>query len=81
MNDFTMFMNPPECPVQIGKEYKRTDLLLDDNVLYKVINVFTKEGKRGSKFYAHCSYESKFDGQICFEDIYAFNLEEVQDEA
>lgn len=73
MEDFSKFMNKPESPVEVGKMYTRSDLLLCDTV-YTVESIEEKQGR----FYANCSYRSSFDDSVCYEQIYAFYLEELK---
>lgn len=72
--DFSMYMNPPTCPVNIGEIYYRTDLLFCDTE-YKVIDIIEKTGKSGiTKYYAVCEYLDSFTDKIETEEVYAYLL-------
>lgn len=70
--EFSKCMNKPECPVEIGKMYRRTDMLLD-SYTYLVTEIVVRD----DKYYAVCEYVDMFDGSKRGDVIYAYYLEEV----
>lgn len=73
-SDFSIYMNPPTCPVNIGETYYRTDLLFCDTE-YKVIDIVERKGKSGSiKYYAVCEYFDSFTDKIEIEEVYVHLL-------
>lgn len=70
--EFSKYMNKPECSVEVGKRYTRTDMLLD-SYTYLVTEIMVRDGK----YYAVCEYEDMFDGSKRGDVIYAYYLEEV----
>lgn len=69
LDDFSKYMNKPECPVKVGHRYKRTDLL-DDSTVYTVKEII----ETNNKFYALCSYIDPFDEEETEEKVYCFYL-------
>lgn len=69
MSDFSEYMNKPECPVEVGKSYIRSDLL-DCPEPYLVKEIIDKNGK----FYALCEHKDEFSGDMVEEEVYAFYL-------
>lgn len=67
--DFSKYMNKPECPVEVGNTYYRNDSL-EDNIEYTVLEIIEKD----NKFYARCSFIDPFDNELAEETVYCFYL-------
>lgn len=67
--DFSEYMNPPECSVNIGDICKRIDMDCENPYIVKRIE------KRGNKFYAICSHKDEFSDEEVEEVVYHFYLE------
>lgn len=74
MVDFSIYMNKPECQIDVGDICTRTDYLICDTH-YKVISVEEVDGK----LYAECEYEDEFTGNLERERIYVYYLEKVKE--
>lgn len=71
-DDFSKYMNFPECPVNVG------DLCIDEEYLdcdtvYKVLSTEMHNGK----WYAVCQYKDEFSGELVEERVYSYNLKRV----
>ena len=80
--DFSKFMNEPECPVSVGDICIREDSLFEEEC--EVISVF-KKGFRNDKgeidnetWYACVKTIDEFSGKEVKEEVYAYSLKKKQ---
>ena len=66
--DFSQYMNPPECSVSIGDVCERTDMDCENPYLVKDIK------EKDGKFWAVCDHVDEFSGDEVEETIYHFYL-------
>lgn len=71
--DFSKYMNKPECNVNIGDICKRTDYFICE-IEYRVDDIVEKDGKQ----YAVCSFKDEFTDEVCTEEIFIYYLERVR---
>lgn len=71
--DFSKYMNKPECNVNIGDICKRTDYFICETE-YRVDDIIEKDGKQ----YAVCSFKDAFTDEVCTEEIFIYYLERVR---
>lgn len=71
--DFSKYMNKPECNVNIGDICKRTDYFICETE-YRVDDIIEKGGKQ----YAVCSFMDEFTDEVCTEEIFIYYLERVR---
>lgn len=65
---FARYMNPPECSVSVGDVCERTDTDCENPYTVKEIR------ERNGKFWAVCSHEDEFSGDIEEVEVYHFYL-------
>ena len=73
-DDFSKYINPPECPVEVGMLCSGSEYLMDDTV-YRVLDIKEKD----DKWYATCEYEDAFSGEKMVEDIWAYYLKPIKE--
>ena len=71
--DFSKYMNKPECNVNIGDICKRTDYFICETE-YRVDDIIEKDGEQ----YAVCSFKDEFTDEVCTEEIFIYYLERVR---
>lgn len=71
MEDFSKYMNPPECSVNIGDICKRTDMDCENPYIVKSIK------EKDNKFWAVCKHIDEFSGVEVTETIYHFYLKKI----
>lgn len=71
--DFSRYMNKPECGISIGDICKRNDYLICETE-YRVEDIVERDGK----LFAVCSYKDEFTDEVSTEEIFIYYLERVK---